>query len=389
MISNLPPRVCADALWLIDAKARGGSHWLSNADCQINAITIAGSTQPVSLLRPSEIGSKNSNSNHSSYVSSPRSTWLRYAREEACGQISAKLPASLSQLRAIANTGINCIFSPLAALISASGIDQSAIVGNHLVSTNLYPDWQAQDIAQMTEELIGEYPDRPLMMRNVCSEVTPELASSLRAQSWDLIPARMIYTCDPQLAPLWKRNHVRQDAKLFSDGKLEIVRPEQILTSDLPHLRSLFRQLFIEKYSRLNPDFTPAFFELCQEMRFLDLYGLRFQNRLVGVLGLYENSQSGWITTPLIGYDTSLPQELGLYRRLMALLLQQAKERKLKLHYSSGASQFKRARGGEANLEYTAVYSRHLPAYQKIAIKLLATSLQRLAPQILKKADQL
>lgn len=217
---------------------------------------------------PSESGSKNSNSNHSSYVSSPRSTWLRYAREEACGQLSARLPASLGRLRSIANIGINCVFSPLSALISASGIDQSAIVGNHLVSTNLYPDWQAQNIAQMTEELVGEYPDRPLMMRNICSEVTPELASSLRAQSWDLIPARMIYTCDPQLATLWKRNHVRQDAKLFSDGKLEIVTPEQILTSDLPHLRSLFRQLFIEKHSRLNPDFTPAFLNYAKKCDF-------------------------------------------------------------------------------------------------------------------------
>ncbi|MBR7784459.1 hypothetical protein KDM89_20195, partial [Undibacterium sp. LFS511W] len=91
---------------------------------------------------------------------------------------------------------------------------------------------------------------------------------------------------------------------------------------------------------------------------------------------------------PLIGYDTQLPKELGIYRRLMALLLKLAKDKQMKLHYSSGAAQFKLARGGLPALEYTAVYSQHLPAVKKFSLSLFSRLLQRCAPTILSYADR-
>ncbi|MCU6434323.1 GNAT family N-acetyltransferase [Undibacterium sp. Jales W-56] len=370
---TLPPHIRADALWLLAAKARGGAHWLSNVDCRIECVSIADSTQPVSLLDASH--------RHTSYVASPRSAWLRYAQDE----VIRHAPLHTQSLSGIGST---LVLSPLAAMISACGIDRAAIVGNHLMSTNLYPDWQANDIKDLTGNLRELYPDRPFMMRNICPAITPQLSSALQGQAWKLIPARMIYTCDPADDSVWKHNHIKKDARLLADPSIQIIPPEQVRTSDLARMRALFRQLFIEKHSRLNPDFTPAFFELCLETGFLDLYGLRWQERLVGVIGIYQHPEAGWLTTPLIGYDTSLPQELGIYRRLMALLLQQARERQAKLHYSSGASQFKRARGGQAHLEYTAVFTGHLPKYRQLALQVFAKTLQKLAPAILSKADQ-
>ena len=199
----------------------------------------------------------------------------------------------------------------------------------------------------------------------------------------------MIYLCDPSEKQVWKRNHVKQDAKLLVNGDVEIVRQCELHLNDLTELRDVFRQLFIDKHSHLNPDFSPAFFELCLETTFLELIGLRWQGRWVGVLGLYIHPESGWLTTPLIGYDTGLPQELGLYRRLMAILLSEAKNRGCRLHYSSGASQFKRARGGVPALEYTAVYDQHLPTRQRKATSLLIKLFQQFAPTMLKRADQL
>src|SRR5450830_1455113 len=74
LTTSLPPRMVADALWLLTARSRGGNHWVSNANAHIHSVDIAGNSYPVSLLDHSDW--------KESYVSSPRSTWLRYARSE-------------------------------------------------------------------------------------------------------------------------------------------------------------------------------------------------------------------------------------------------------------------------------------------------------------------
>ncbi|MFZ6771607.1 hypothetical protein ACO0LB_02710 [Undibacterium sp. SXout7W] len=372
----LPPRQLADALWLLTARSRGGQHWVSNTHCQIDSVTIAGHNIPISLLEQSGW--------QESYVSSPRSTWLRYAQQEALRQ----LPQSGSWLTTAMKTALQLASCPVSALLKGARLDQAAIIGNHLISTNLYPAWNHQDMLEMTMQLTGTYSERPLMMRNICPAVNPELHQILCKLGWHMIPSRMVYLCDPQENGVWKHNHVKQDARLLRQPEVEIVYQDNIHPSDLPGLRKVFRQLFIDKHSHLNPDFSPAFFELCLETSFLELIGLRWQEQWVGVLGLYAHPDSGWITTPLIGYDTSLPQELGLYRRLMAILLQQARQRHLRLHYSSGAARFKRARGGVAALEYTAIYTQHLPAIPRSSHQAFKTLLQTCAPTLLTRADQ-
>jgi hypothetical protein len=69
----------------------------------------------------------------------------------------------------------------------------------------------------------------------------------------------------------------------------------------------------------------------------------------------------------------------------MALLLSQARERGAQLHYSSGAGQFKRMRGGEPALEYTAIYTRHLPASAHAAAQLFSSAMNRYASPLLIK----
>lgn len=360
------------------ARSKGGAYWLANAPCALSSIHIAGKNLPI--IQPLRVWQKNQR--RQTYVLSLRSAWIDYAKEEALRRVPAGL-------RWPAKVAVSCAMSPLSLVLHACGLDKAVAIGNHLISTNLYPEWQPPEVLALRDELINLYPTNPLVIRNICPEVNPLLANALQTTGWSLIPARMVYLCDPQQKSVWKHNHVKQDAKLLASPDIQIVRPEQITASDLPELRNLYRQLFIDKHSMLNPDFTPAFFELCLESGFLELYALRLQDKLVGVLGLYEHAESGWLTTPLIGYDTSLPQEKGIYRCLMALLLQQARERQLRLHYSSGASQFKRARGGVASLEYTAVFSAHLAYPKRLANSLFARSMQQLAPTILKKADGL
>lgn len=362
----------ADALWLLTARSRGGHHWLNNVTCDIDAIEIAGQSQPVTLLEQS--------SWQESYVASPRSTWLRYPRQEILRDASPTMAI-------VIKLGSCSILGPLSALFKASKLDQAAIIANHLVSTNLYSEWSASEISTATDKLLLTYPQRPLMMRNICPQVNPVLTESLLSSGWQLFPSRIIYLCEPQQASVWKHNHVKQDTRLLDNTEVEVLTHEHLQMQDIAVLQQLYRQLFIDKHSYLNPDFSAAFFELCLETQFLEMHALRWQGRLVGVIGIYTHHENGWLTTPLIGYDTSLPKELGLYRRLMALLLKTARDKKLKLHYSSGASQFKRARGGAPQLEYTAIFNRHLSTTAMQSASLFGRLLSTFAPAILKKAD--
>ncbi|MGL4818970.1 MAG: GNAT family N-acetyltransferase, partial [Bacilli bacterium] len=68
-----------------------------------------------------------------------------------------------------------------------------------------------------------------------------------------------------------------------------------------------------------------------------------------GVFGYFD--RAGYRTTPIFGYDTTRnADELPIYRALTWYLIQCSSE--TILHMSAGASEFKRCRGGEQQIEY-------------------------------------
>ena len=360
-----------DQAWNAGAGADGVIRWVANVAARLNTACIGGQVVPVTVLTgpPSR----------SSYVGSPHAAWISYPVAEALDRLSG-------WKRHLGAAALNTLAVPFVAAQVVGRLGRAAVVANHLVSTNLHPTWTTADIAAATPDLTVRFPDRPLVLRNICPAADPVLADGLTAAGWRLIPARRIYLADPREPALWKHNHLKRDVKLLGQTDVELVGPEELTARDLPALRTVFRQLFIAKHSALNPDYTESFFRLCHERRFLDLYALRLDGRPVGVLGVYE--RNGWVTTPLIGYDTTLPQELGLYRRLMALLFREAKRRGCRLHLSSGAGGFKAARGGIAHMEYTAVHARHLAAPRRAAIAAFASAMDRAVPWVLERAER-
>jgi hypothetical protein len=350
-----------DAHWLNAGRQNGPAQWLDNACGSIFTVPLGATDAPLTVCQDNA---------QTSYVASLPSGWARYAAVEA----ARRLPAWLAPLSNLAQ-------APLHAMLRSAGLHRAALLDNWLVSTNLHPQCARADWQTALDAAIALTPDRPVAIRSICDAVSPGLPAQLQTEGWMLIPARQVYLCDPSVPALWKHNHVRKDRRLLDAPDIERVEPEAVNADDLPDLRCAFQQVFIGKHSHLNPDFSTNFLALCREKRFLDLYALRFEGRAVGVLGVMQ--RHGWVTTPLIGYDTKLPQELGLYRRLMALLLSQARERGARLHYSSGAGQFKRMRGGEPALEYTAIYTRHLPTLAHAAAQLFSSAMNRYAGPLL------
>ncbi|QID17312.1 GNAT family N-acetyltransferase [Nitrogeniibacter mangrovi] len=357
------PAPAGQGEWLARAGRDGAGVWLDNARGAVHTLEDDGHSLSL-VLADDDPGT--------SYVASLISAWPRYGCDEARRHLP--LPARPAASLAL---------GPLAALMRAGRLHRAAFVGNELVSTNLLPDLSADAWRRVRDAAIALAPARPLVLRNVCEAIRSGLPARLERAGWLLVPARTVYLCDPADPAVRRRNNNKNDARLLKREDVRFVSPEAIVPADLPALRALFRQLFMERHSALNPDFSDAFFELCRTRRYLELHGLRHDGRWVGVVGFLH--RHGWLTTPLLGYDLSAPRELGLYRRLMAHGQRAALACGARLHLSAGAGEFKRSRGGEPVLEFTALYVAHLPRGPRAAATAFAATLARLAPPVLRR----
>ncbi len=152
------------------------------------------------------------------------------------------------------------------------------------------------------------------------------------------------------------------------DDKITALDP--VDAKDAERISSLYRELYIHKYTALNPAFTPSFIEMASAAGVLRFRGARDVNRkLSAVAGAYDDGRT--MCPQLIAYDQSRPQSEGLYRTAMAISVQMACDAGLKLNWSAGAGTFKATRGGRAVVEYTAFYDRHLSRGRRTALAAL------------------
>ncbi|WP_206742907.1 hypothetical protein [Erythrobacter sp. SG61-1L] len=90
---------------------------------------------------------------------------------------------------------------------------------------------------------------------------------------------------------------------------------------------------------------------------------------------------------PLLGYNTDLPQERGLYRLSFHAGTRYALDRRLLFNMSSGATGFKRNRGATAEMEFTAYYLRHLSLSRRAPFELLQAVANRIGMPLLRKYE--
>ena len=106
--------------------------------------------------------------------------------------------------------------------------------------------------------------------------------------------------------------------RIFSKLDLRIA----ISDSDFAIAEQCYNQLYIEKYSSQNVQFSALGLKKMSEAGILKLFILEesTSKESVGTVGItIENN--GVVTVPIVGYLTDFPQKLGLYRRLMAFAL--------------------------------------------------------------------
>jgi hypothetical protein len=198
------------------------------------------------------------------------------------------------------------------------------------------------------------------------------------------VASRQVYIHD-HLPETWlTRSNAQHDRRLLRHTACRIVLHDEFGETDFAHMAELYAMLYIDKYSRHNPMFTAEYLRLCHRSGAMTFRGLRAPDgTLDGVLGLFIID--GTVTAPVVGYDTTRDRRLGLYRLLMTLVFEFALERGYRINLSSGAAAFKRLRGGQPFIEYSAVYDRHLSPGRRLALSALAAPVNALGVPLMRK----
>ena len=350
------------------AYARDAAPCIANARCRMSLLDTGEYLLPVSCNDGTEL-------RDNCYVVSPLTTYTRYAEFEIDRLHRPLLGAPLLGMTKLAG----CI-------LRRAKIDRVVQVNNWLLSTNLYPPgWRGHDLPQITEALTARFPAHAIAFRSLNRSSNPKLIAALEHAGYLPVPSRQVYLFDGTQgadSPFMKLTDTRKDARLLSRTPYEQIPGEALDASDFQRLEHLYNLLYLEKYSPLNPHFSAAWLQAGQRDGWLRLTALRSpQGTIDAAIGWFSNADV--FTTPMVGYDTALPRKTGLYRLISQISLEETARRHAMLNMSAGAAGFKRNRGGQPEIEFTYVFTRHLPRTQQLGWQMLSSLLRTIAVPVM------
>jgi hypothetical protein len=269
-------------------------------------------------------------------------------------------------------------------VMRAVRINRTVHVDNWLLSTNLHDDWDGTDLPAIRSVLQARYPRHHIMIRSVDSWSAPALEAALRADGWLMLPSRQVWVVD-DVARDWRpRNTVGHDRRLLARSGLQIEELGHLRQGDAQRIAQLYRLLYVDKYSGLNPIFTPAWIEWTQRTSVVRYHVARCRDGFIqAVAGSFV--RNGVLTPPVVGYDTARPRSEGLYRIASYMFSQHAEASAAKLHSSAGAADFKRVRGARPVIECMAVWTGSATVWRRWVLRAVAALLWRVAVPIMRK----
>jgi hypothetical protein len=337
--------------------AEGTQPFIGNVDVSLGLLAIGDHPAPLVIndgVRRAQ-----------AWVVSPTCQFVDYAAEETRELDSPVLRA-----------GIKGALATLGAGWRAGRLDRVVYVDDWLVSTNLRPDLERTALDAATQLLIQRFPTHAIAWRSIHTWQGDRFDAALAELEYLAVPSRSVWLLDPRQPGALGSRNLDHDARLLRTRGYRIVSGTELGPDSIPRLRELYDALYLDKYSRHNPWYTDRFLGTALAGG-LEVRALVRDGKIDGVLGFFR--RGGAMTTPVFGYDTTLPARDGLYRMLSRILVDEAVKAGVILHQSAGAASFKRARRAEGALEVTRVYTRHLGIPQRLAWTTLAQALWQVA----------
>ncbi len=302
----------------------------------------------------------------SCYVCSPYDHYITYALEELA---ILKSPLLVMALRVILKS--------LGAVLKVCAINEGIYVNNWLLSTNLYTTLTKQEVKEITQFLQELFPKTPILYRSLNEFSNEKLIHYLKADDYRLVLSRQIYLIDLRSEQQKISNELKKDLKLLKRTPYEILENGQINEEEMAQVVDCYNQLYLGKYTFLNPQFTTRFISLATRKKLLFIKAFRLNKKIDAVLGYFVRNRV--MTTPLFGYKTGKPKKLGLYRQISASLNMIGSEKKLILNRSSGVASYKVKRGASPYLEFLAVNYKTASWKQKLGWRILSSIINAIA----------
>lgn len=345
-------------------RAHSADRLIRNLATEVCTLTVGTTVLPVTV---------NDGTEPTCYVCCPSAAYVDYAREELRTLSSPALRQAVAALVKLS-----------APLVRATTFDRQVQPNNWLLATNIQPPLASDEIAGATRALLQRWPDRAIVWRSLNEISDRQALEDFRAARYGLYPARQIYLFDCREKPIRMHRDEKRDMALLARSDYRVEGPADILAEDFERIEALYACLYLKKYTPLNPQYTAGFLREMHEASLLNVFGLRNRaGRLDGVIAFFE--QRDVMTAPVVGYDTAIGAEVGLYRRLMAIALSRGREKRLLFNMSAGAAGFKRNRGGVPAIEYAAVYDRHLPWRNRVTGGIIRSILNGVGVPIMRK----
>jgi hypothetical protein len=335
----------------------GSRNYIRNLETQVQPYRWGQHVMPMTI---------NNGATAQTFVCSPLVGYLDYTREEL-----SRFP---NQAFAFALHGIvNCV----GTVLSLSDLNRIVHINNWMMSTNLPIDLAPELAVTQTQKLQADFPTHVLAMRSLNWRHSSRLMSALLAAGWFFLPSRQIYLVDDVSKQSLTRRDSKNDHKVWLTKNLDYQELNEISQADAERIALLYEYLYLEKYSRLNPIFTPEFVKLTHNLGLVKYLAFRDNQGIIQSFGgLHQMGDHA--TMPMMGYNTKAAQELGLYRLTCHAGSLYAAKHGLRLNMSSGAAKYKRTRGATPEMEFTAYYLGHLPALRRLpvqALRLVANSI--------------
>lgn len=317
----------------------GVQHYIENVDTKLLVLKIDDLVLPITV---------NDAEYHNCYVCSPYGQYVAYAKESLAPVKSKLIRKSILSL-----------LWGLGKLLRLGKANKVIIVNNWLFSTNLYPKLSNLQIERIKEFLTKEFPEHAVVFRSVHTYGKENLYQLLEGNQFDLIASRLVYFMDTENEQIFTSRIFKSDLKLLRESEYRTVYSDEISEAELEKITSLYRSIYLDRHSTLNPQLNHNFMKLALRNQVLSLKALKGQNGEIDVVVGYFH-RNGTLTCPLLGYDIKQPQSNGLYRLASTILTLEAKKQQKLFHLSSGAAFYKKIRKAEGHIEYTGVYNRHL-----------------------------
>ena len=348
--SGYPPDTQSGARFLASLMEKGTMAFIDNVSVKMKALQVEEMLLPLAVVAPVP--------QNTSYVASPIGQYIKYSREEM--QASDKYSLFLRSAAPLA-------FGAMQAGCRLLGFERVVFVNDWLLSSNLWPSLNLGLLEVMCHQLQRAFPKHAIVFRSVCAKSEASMLHTLEHMGGKPVVSRQVYMLDTTEGRHRKKRPLQQDCKRWEkQNDYEAVWLSQADAPTAARIRRLYEMVYLEKYSAYNPWYREDFVQLCLDSGLMDFQALRAHTsgQIDAVQAIFR--RNGVMTTPFIGHDRTLPPSAGLYRHLNALLTMEAEAGGQLLNMSSGASHFKKQRGGLPYFEYNVVFDQHLPYWRRL-----------------------